>query len=131
MRCSTQVGDATHCTKKNGIHGLSRWRKTTRATVEQSKNSATSSQAFVCPGRHLAVLASKTGGAVQDRFARSDEETRYRELYLAHEESDWVKHYLRIADHALFGKRTPPRAVVVDDKWSAPRDEKISLKKPA
>ena len=68
---------------------------------------------------------------MQDRFARSDEEDRYQELYLAHEEGDWVKHYLRIADHALFGKRTPPRAVVVDDNWSAPRDEKISLKKPA
>ncbi len=60
-----------------------------------------------------------------------EEEELYRGLRLGGEEGDWVRHYLRVADHALFGRRPVPRVVVVDEEWEAPRVKTSISKKPA
>ena len=57
---------------------------------------------------------------MQDRFSRREDEDLYRGLHLDNDESDWVKHYLRVADQVLFGRQSPPRVVVVDEEWQAP-----------
>ena len=54
---------------------------------------------------------------MKDRFDQRQDQALYRGLHLSQEESDWVKHYLRVADHALFGQRPAPRVVVVDEDW--------------
>lgn len=59
------------------------------------------------------------GDALQDRFSRNDEQL-YHGLHLSDAESDWVKHYLRVADQVLFGRQLPPRVVVVEDVWQTP-----------
>jgi len=61
-----------------------------------------------------------------------EQDELYRGLRLKGEEGDWVRHYLRVADQALFGRRPVPRVVVVEEEWEAPPNKKISLaKKPA
>ncbi len=72
------------------------------------------------------------GGAVHDdRFSQRDDEDLYRGLYLSGEESDWVKHYLRVADRVLFGPRAKPRVVVVDEEWHVPQRARITPKNRA
>lgn len=54
---------------------------------------------------------------MKDSFGRRADEELYRGLDLNQEESEWVKHYLRVADRALFGERPAPRVLVVGDEW--------------
>lgn len=69
---------------------------------------------------------------MHDRFTGRNEEELYRGLCLSDEESDWVKHYLRVADQVLFGRHPAPRVVVVEEKWEAPsRPPSLAPKKPA
>ncbi len=69
---------------------------------------------------------------MKDRFDQREDPELYRGLHLSNEESEWVRHYLRVADHALFGKRPAPRVVVVDDEWPLPtRRVAIAPKKVA
>ena len=69
---------------------------------------------------------------MKDRFDQRQEQGLYRGLHLSREESDWVNHYLRVADHVLFGERPAPRVVVVDDDWpQLPRRVVIAPKKVA
>ena len=65
---------------------------------------------------------------------RKDDKDLYRGLRLSDEEGDWVKHYLRVADQVLFGRRPAPRVMVIDkEEWDAPRRRSslIVKKKPA
>lgn len=69
-----------------------------------------------------------------DPLRDGKEKDQYRGLHLSDEESDWVKHYLRVADQVLFGRRPAPRMVVIDEQeWDAPRRRTslIVKKKPA
>ena len=59
------------------------------------------------------------GAAVQDHLRQTEDEELYAGLHLPKDESDWVKHYLRLADHVLFERRPTPRVVVIDEEWSA------------
>lgn len=72
--------------------------------------------------RFPAKAQSFPGGVV---YERNDEKRHNQELYsglhLSDEESDWVRHYLRVADRVLFGRRPTPRVVVVDEEWETPR----------
>ena len=66
---------------------------------------------------------------MKDRFDQRGDQELYRGLHLTQEESDWVKHYLRVADHALFGERPAPRVVVVDEDWPLPRRRVVIAQK--
>ncbi len=54
---------------------------------------------------------------MHNRLNRQNDEELYRGLNLTDDESAWVRHYLRVADQVLFGRRHKPRVVVVDDDW--------------
>ena len=67
-----------------------------------------------------------------DLLRDRDDEDLYRGLRLSDEESEWVKHYLRVADQVLFGRRPAPRVVVIDDEWrTKPRRARLVPKEPA
>ncbi len=85
--------------------------------------------ARVC--RELCPIHDGEGNDVPKQDGHWEEEELYRGLRLRGEEGDWVRHYLRVADHALFGRRPVPRVVVVDDEWESPRRKSFLLTKPA
>jgi hypothetical protein len=70
-----------------------------------------------------------SGGNVRDRVRDRNDEDLYGGLRLSDEESDWVRHYLRVADHVLFGRRPASRAFVVEDDWrTTPRPATLGRK---
>jgi hypothetical protein len=63
------------------------------------------------------------------RDRRESDQDLYRGLNLSDDEGDWVRHYLRVADQVLFGRRPAPRVVVVEDEWQMkPRSASLAPK---